>query len=73
MNTKTCTFCDNEKHINNFLKKYSECIDCKRARGLKRYYEKKDKISNHQKVYYEKNREKCYYRNKTKEVYNLEI
>ena len=58
MNTKTCTICNNEKDINNFYKKYSECIDCNRARGLKRYYENKDKISNQQKVYYEKNREK---------------
>ena len=58
MNTKTYTICNNEKDINNFYKKYSECIDCNRARGLKRYYENKDKISNQQKVYYEKNREK---------------
>ena len=58
MNTKTCTICNNEKDINNFYKKYSECIDCNRARGLKRYYENKDKISNQQKVSYEKNREK---------------
>ena len=56
MNTKTCTICNNEKDINNFYKKYSECIDCNRARGLKRYYENKDKISNQQKIYYEKNR-----------------
>ena len=56
MNTKTCTICDNKKDINNFYKKYSECIDCNRARGLKRYYETKDKISNQQKIYYEKNR-----------------
>ena len=52
MSTKTCTICNNEKDINNFYKKYSECIDCNRARGLKRYYENKDKISNQQKVYY---------------------
>ena len=58
MDTKTCTMCNIEKHTNNFYKKYSECIDCNRARGLKRYYENKDKISNHQKSYYEKNREK---------------
>ena len=58
MHTKTCTICNNEKDINNFCKKYSECIDCNRARGLKRYYENKDKISNQQKVYYEKNVEK---------------
>ena len=34
------------------------CRDCNRARGLKRYYENKDKISNQQKIYYEKNRDR---------------
>ena len=58
MDTKICTICTIEKDINNFYKNYTECIDCNRARGLKRYYENKDKISNQQKVYYEKNREK---------------
>ena len=58
MDTKKCTMCNIEKHINNFYKKYSECRDCNRTRGLKRYYENKDKISNQQKIYYEKNREK---------------
>ena len=72
MDTKTCTICNIEKHTNNFYKKYTECIDCNRARRLKRYYENKDKISNQQKIYYEKNREKYYYRNKTIEVFNLE-
>ena len=58
MDTKMCTICNIEKHINNFYKKYTECIECNRARGLKRYYENKDKISNQQKLYYEKNRER---------------
>ena len=58
MDTKMCTICNIEKHINNFYKKYTECIDCNRARGLKRYYENKDRISNQQKIYYEKNRER---------------
>ena len=58
MDTKMCTICKIEKHTNNFYIKYSECTDCNRARGLKRYYENKDKISNQQKIYYEKNREK---------------
>ena len=58
MDTKMCTICNTEKDTNNFYKKYTECIDCIRARGLKRYYDNKDKISNQQKVYYEKNREK---------------
>ena len=54
MDTKICTICKNEKDFNNFYKNYTECIHCNRARGLKRYYENKDKISNQQKVYYEK-------------------
>ena len=58
MDTKMCTICNIEKHINNVYKKYTECIDCNRARGLKRYNENKDKISKQQKIYYEKNREK---------------
>ena len=58
MDTKMCTICNIEKHTNNFYKKYTECIDCNRARGLKRFYENKDKISKQQKKYYEKNREK---------------
>ena len=58
MDTKMCTICNIEKDINNFYKKYTECIDCNRARGLKRYDENKEKISNQQRAYYEKNREK---------------
>ena len=58
MDGKTCTMCNMEKHINNFYKRYSECKDCNRTRGIKRDYENKDKISNQQKLYYEKNREK---------------
>ena len=53
-----CSICNIEKHTNNFYKKYTECIDCNGARGLKRYYENKDKKSNQQKIYSEKNREK---------------
>ena len=53
-----CTICKIEKDIINFYKKNTECIDCNRTRGLKRYYENKDKISNQQKIYFEKNREK---------------
>ena len=44
MDTKMCTICNIEKDTNNFYKKYTECIDCNRARGLKRYYENKEKI-----------------------------
>ena len=54
METKICTMCNIEKDINNFYKNYSECINCNRARGLKRYCENKDKISNQQQIYYEK-------------------
>ena len=58
MDTKICSMCNIEKHITNFYKKYSECRDCNRARGLKRHYEKKDKISNQKEIYYEKNRDR---------------
>ena len=50
MDTKICSMCNIEKHINNFYKHYSECRGCNRARGLKRFYENKDIISNQQKV-----------------------
>ena len=46
------------KHINNFHKNSSECRDCNSARGLERYYESNDKISNQQEKYHEGNREK---------------
>ena len=58
MENKICTVCKIEKHINNFYRKYSEGKDCKIKRGVKRYYDNKDKISIQQKTYYEKNREK---------------
>ena len=56
MDTNVCSMCNKEKHINDFYKKYSGCRDCNSARGLKRYYESKDKISKQQKKFYEKNR-----------------
>ena len=58
MDNKTCTVCKIEKQINNFYKKYSESKACNIKRGVKRYYKNKDKISNQQKIYYEKNRDK---------------
>ena len=71
METKTCSMCKIEKHINNFYKKYSECEDRNRKRGLKRYYEKKDKISNQRNLYYEKKIN--YYSNKMIDIYILKI
>ena len=72
MNTKMCTICNIEKDINNFYKKNSECIDWNRTRGLKRYYENKDKISNQQKYNMKKIEKKYYYRKRRTEVYKLE-
>ena len=63
MENKICTVCKIEKHINNFYKKYSECKDCNIKRGVKRYYDNKDKISNQQKNFLKKI-ETNYYRNK---------
>ena len=42
--------CNIEKQINNFYKSYTECKDCNRTTGLKRFFENKYKISNQQKV-----------------------
>ena len=63
MGSKICTQCNIEKHINNFYKKYSECKDCNIKRGVKRYYDIKDKISMQQK-YIMKKIEINFYRNK---------
>ena len=57
------------KNINNFYKKYSECKHFNIKRGVKRYFDNKDKISIQQKIYNEKNRDKLLrkqndYRNK---------
>ena len=76
MENKICTVCKMEKHINNFYRKYSECRDCNIKRGVKRYYNNKDKISFQQKNIMKKI-EKNYYRNKmiteTKETLILKI
>ena len=58
MDSKICTQCNIEKDTNNFYKKYSECKDCNIKRGVKRYYDNKDKISIQQKIFYEKNKDK---------------
>ena len=58
MESKICTQCNIEKHINNFYKNYSEFNDCNIKRGVKRYYDNKDNLSMQQKIFYEKNRDK---------------
>ena len=49
MESKICTQCNLEKHINNFYRNQSEGKDCNSKRGLERYYENKDEIPNQQK------------------------
>ena len=71
MDSKKCILCSIEKQINNIYKRYSECKDCNRSRGLERYHENEDKFSKQQKIYYEKIREKFYCK-KTLDVHNLE-
>ena len=50
MDNKTCTVCKIEKRINNFYKNSSECKDCNVKRGVKPYYDNKNKISFQQKL-----------------------
>ena len=69
MDNKICTVCKIENQINNFSKKYSECKASNIKRGVKSYFDNKDKISIQQKIYYDKNRDKLLqkqndYRNK---------
>ena len=58
MDKKTCTVCNIEKHINKFYEIHPECKVYNIKEGVKRYYDNKDKISNQQKIYHEKNRNK---------------
>ena len=57
MDRKISVVCNTEKSIDNFYNKYRECKPCNIKRSTKRYYENKDKISNQQKFFYEKNRD----------------
>jgi len=70
MASKFYTKCNIEKIINNFYKKYTECRDCNNRRSLKRYFEKREKISNQQR-YIMRKIEINYYRNNLKDIYNL--
>ena len=58
MDSKVCVACNIEKSIENFYNKYRECKQCNIKRSTKCYYDNKNKISNQQKIYYEKNRDK---------------
>ena len=71
MEGKTCSMCKNEKHNNNFYKKYSECRDCNSKSGLKRYHENKDKLSNQRKIYFEKKTEMNFFRNIIIDIHSL--
>ena len=55
MESNICTESNTEKCHISFLKKHSESKVCNRKRGLKRYHDNKDKISNLRKIYYEEN------------------
>ena len=46
MDSKTCSMCRVGKHIKDFYKNYTECKSRNSKRGLKPYFENKDKISN---------------------------
>ena len=58
MDSKICVVCNFEKSIDNFYHKYRECKQCNIKRSTKGYNENKDKISNQQKIDFEKNRNK---------------
>ena len=57
MDSNLCLGCNIEKSIDNFYNKYRECKPCNIKRSMKRYYENKDKLTNQQNLYYERNRD----------------
>ena len=57
MDSKICVVCNIEKSFDKFYTKYRECKPCNIKRSTKLYNENKDRISNQQKLYYEKNRD----------------
>ena len=57
MDSKVCVVCKIEKSFDKFYNKDRECKQCNIERSTRRYYENKDKISNQQKIYYEKNKD----------------
>ena len=57
MDSKFCVVGNIEKSVDNFYNKYREYKPCNILRSTRRYYEKKEKISNQHKIYYEKNRD----------------
>ena len=61
--------CKNEKQIEDFYKKYSECKNCNSKRGLEHYYDNKEIITDQRKLFYEKKID--YYRNKLIDIYIL--
>ena len=58
MEIKTFSLCNTENHIKSNYKKYADCKLCNKKKGLKRYYDEKDKISNQRKIYFEKDKGK---------------
>ena len=63
MDSKVCVICNTEKGIDNLYNKYRECEQCNIKKSMKRYYEKKDDLSNQRNFYYEKKTEMCYLQN----------
>ena len=72
MEQKICTQRNIEKSIADFYHKiYTECRICNVKRGLKGYYENKDKLSTQRKIYHEKKRN--FYKNYIDPMLNYKI
>ena len=50
MERKVCTRCVIVKNIDDFYNKYTECKNCNNKRGVKCYFDNKDKISIQRKI-----------------------
>ena len=57
MESEICKKRSIEKQINIFCINFSECKYCTGKRGIKRYSEKTDNLSNQRKIYFRENEE----------------
>ena len=69
MESNACTNCNREKTFYNFQRNDTECKNCNSKRSVKRYYKNKDNLSNHQKVYYKKNRDKAFQKENERNIH----
>ena len=73
MESKKCVFCNTEKSIDNVYNKDRECKQLYNERSLICHYENQEKVSNQQKKYFERNRDKPFQKQNIRYIIYKEI